>query len=61
MQIQSVKCSDIRIWYYNTCKRNNFKFLGKWNLVQLHITEIFVKVLQSDDKFDKIYHIVNFF
>ena len=33
---------------------NNFTFLGKWNLVQLHIIESFVNVLQFDDKFDKI-------
>ena len=61
MQIQSVKCSDTRIWYYNTWNRNNFTFLDKMNLVQLYITDILVKVLQFVDKFDKIHNIVKFF
>ena len=29
------------------------RFLGKCNLVQLHVAEIFVKVLQFSDKFHK--------
>ena len=54
MQIQSVKCSNTHTWNYETCNKNDFTFLGKWNLVQLPTPEIFVKVLQFVDKFDKI-------
>ena len=54
MQIQSVKCSDTRIWYYKLVKEIILRF---W----VNGTHIFVKVLQFDDETDKIHSIVKFF